>query len=150
MRPGIKDIVYVGVQFLFFGAYLLKIRFWEFRLPGFLTAICLVLACFGIAIALLAVLQLNTSLSPFPTPRKGSQLINTGLYKFVRHPIYTGILLTLFGYGMYTASAYKLIITLVLLLIFYFKSNYEEKRLLETFPDYREYQKTTGRFLPRF
>lgn len=150
MRLGRKDIIYVGIQFLFFGAYILNIRFWEFQIPSYLETAFLVLACFGIGIVLLSFIQLNTSLSPFPTPRKGSQLVNTGLYKLVRHPIYTGIFLTLFGYGTYSASAYRIIISLILLVIFCFKSNYEEERLVEIFPDYREYQKSTGRFLPKF
>ncbi len=149
VRPGNKDIFFVAIQFFFFGAYLLEYGFWEFELPIYVSVIFLLLAIFGVALGLMAVIQLNTNLSPFPTPRKGSQLIENGVFKFVRHPIYSGIFLTLFGYGVFAASAYKIIIAFVLLGIFYFKSDYEEERLLEAFPNYKEYRKITGRFFPK-
>lgn len=150
MRPKSKDIIYVGIQFLLFGAYVLNIRFFEFELPKIVCDIFLFLSFVGMAMVLLAIMQLNTKLSPFPTPIKGARLIKNGLYKFMRHPIYTGIFIVLFSYGMSVTSSYKIIISTLLLVVFYFKSVYEEKRLLEVFSAYESYQKTTGRFFPKF
>ena len=150
MKLGIKDIAYVGIQFLVFLAYLYDVPFLHFTLPSIVKDVFLVVSLTGIVIAVLSMMQLNIHLSPFPSPKKGSKLVQNGLYKYVRHPIYSGILIALFGYGLYTSSSYRLIISVTLLVLFYHKSRYEETRLQFTFSDYKSYQKTTGRFFPKF
>ena len=149
MKLGVKDIAYVGIQFALFLAYLYDVPFLHFILPNIIKEIFIVVSILGIGIVLFSMLQLNIHLSPFPSPKKGSKLIQNGLYKYVRHPIYTGILITLFGYGLYTSSSYRLIISLTLLVLFYFKSRYEEARLQRNFSDYKSYQENTGRFFPK-
>ena len=109
----------------------------------------ILISIFGIVIVIWAVLQLKNSLTAYPTPKDNSQLITNGLYHFVRHPIYTGILLFCFGYAMYSQSIWRLIISLSLLILFNFKAKYEEKKLTEKFSDYPLYCKTTGRFFPK-
>jgi protein-S-isoprenylcysteine O-methyltransferase Ste14 len=149
MKLGIKDIAYVGIQFLLFLVYLYDMPFLHFTLSSIVKDIFLAVSLIGIGIALLSMMQLNIHLSPFPSPKKGSKLVQNGLYKFVRHPIYSGVLIALFGYGLYTTSSYRLIISLSLLVLFYYKSKYEEMRLQRNFSDYKSYQKTTGRFFPK-
>jgi protein-S-isoprenylcysteine O-methyltransferase Ste14 len=108
----------------------------------------LTIAVFGGIIITLALLQLNKNLSPFPTPKECSSLLQNGLYKYSRHPIYSGIILLFLGYSLYQNSGYKLLISLLLVILFYFKSNYEEQRLEQKFPDYKHYRSKTGRFFP--
>lgn len=103
----------------------------------------------GALITVVAVLQLNINLSPFPSPLPGSKLIENGVYKFVRHPIYTALILAFTGYAIISDSGYRLLISAVLFLLFYFKTRYEERRLIEKFPTYSEYKKQSGRFFPR-
>jgi protein-S-isoprenylcysteine O-methyltransferase Ste14 len=117
--------------------------------PEWLFWIGVVLLILGALTTLIAVLQLNLHLSPFPSPLPGSKLIVTGVYKFIRHPIYTGIITVFFGYAIIADSGYKLLVALILTVLFYFKSKYEEKRLIDLFPDYLEYKKKSGRFFPR-
>ena len=116
-----------------------------------------ILFWFGIVIfvvggltTLVAVLQLNVHLSPFPSPLPGSKLIENGIYKYIRHPIYTGIILAFFGFAFISDSGFRLLISTVLFLLFYFKTIYEEKRLIEMFPDYSQYRNRSGRFFPKF
>jgi protein-S-isoprenylcysteine O-methyltransferase Ste14 len=66
----------------------------------------------------------------------------------MRHPIYSGILLFVFGYAIYSQNEYRLIIAVALLILFYFKSSYEERLLKRKFPNYTYYQQKTGRFFP--
>ena len=97
---------------------------------------------------LINILQLNKNLTPFPTPIEKGNLIQTGLYKYVRHPIYTGIFLATLGMGLFNTSLWQLSISIILLIFFYFKSNYEETMLIEKYKDYEAYKKSKGRFFP--
>jgi protein-S-isoprenylcysteine O-methyltransferase Ste14 len=99
---------------------------------------------------LVALLQLNTNLSPFPTPLSNAQLVTSGVFKISRHPIYTGILIFMFSISLWLGDGYKLSISLLTLTVFYFKSSYEESLLEATFKDYKIYKRKTGRFLPKF
>ena len=149
MKVSGKDIVFVSVQFALFISY-----FFEFtgrvelsvpwKTAGLLVSIL------GAFVVLIALLQLNKSLSPFPTPISGGKLRTHGLYAIVRHPIYTGIIMMGLGYGLYQQSTWKWIVSIALLILFYFKSEYEEQLLAEKFKDYPSYKKQTGRSLPKF
>ncbi|MDP1815617.1 MAG: methyltransferase [Leadbetterella sp.] len=116
---------------------------------AFLQFPSLILSIFGFIIVLIALFDLDKSLTAFPTPKNNSELITSGLYKYVRHPIYTGILLTVFGYSIYSASIPRLIISLLLLILFYFKTHYEAYKLSQKYPDYSAYKARTGRFIPK-
>ncbi len=144
-----KDYFFVGMQFLLFFVYLFDFKIISINSPVLLRMISGGVTITGIIVLSLALLQLNKNLSPFPTPKSTSKLTQTGLYHFVRHPIYTGILLTTFGYALYTDSSFKLLISIVLLILFYFKSSYEESMLLKRYSDYSTYKKKVGRFLPK-
>lgn len=100
----------------------------------------------GFFIILLAILQLNKNLTPFPTPKEKGELISTGLYKYIRHPIYTGIFLASLGIAFYNSIYWQLVISIILLILFYFKSKYEESLLIEKYSDYESYIKKTRRF----
>ncbi len=149
MKVPLKDYLFVSIQFILFASYLLEIEFFSFHLPKFITFSTMIISCLGFVILVLALLQLKTNLSPFPSPKSNSELIQTGLYKFIRHPIYTGILVMLLGYGIYQTSSYKIGITFILSFLFYFKSKYEEQKLILKYPNYLEYRKRTGRFFPK-
>lgn len=73
-----------------------------------------------------------------------------GIYKYVRHPIYLGILFSMFVYAVYTLAPLRVLITLLMGVVLYFKSNVEEKELLRRFDYYRTYRQRTGRFFPKF
>jgi len=144
-----KDYIYVCLQLLLFIAYIFNANLIDITTNLITNYIGLTITIIGVLTAIIALLQLNTNLSPFPTPKSNSSLITNGVYKFVRHPIYTGIILVTFGYGLYTDSPYKISISMLLYILFYFKSSYEEQRLKITFSDYTLYQKRSGRFFPK-
>lgn len=149
MKKTSKDYIYVGTQFILFAVYIIPVQAITFASATFVNVLGIILVVIGVLMGLLSVIQLNKNLSPFPTPINGGELIETGLYKYIRHPIYTSIVSTLVGYGLYSGSAYKILITITLLILFFYKSQYEEKKLSLVFKDYPEYMKKTGRFLPK-
>ncbi len=147
-----KDFAFVLVQFALFALYIIDINIIDYSivLPDWLKILLLITGLLAVLIITLGIIHLKDSLTPFPTPRKNSSLISHGIYRHVRHPIYTGIILITFAYGLFTTSFTRLIITIILFVVFYLKSDLEEKLLLQKFPEYKDYQKFTGRFFPRF
>jgi protein-S-isoprenylcysteine O-methyltransferase Ste14 len=77
-------------------------------------------------------------------------LIRAGIYKYIRHPSYTGSLLSFFGFGLSLNNWLSLIIIIVPILItFINRINIEERLLLEQFGlTYAEYKKKTKRLIP--
>ena len=150
MKASKKDILFVLAQFILFAAWLFEIPGLRLNFPDDADWVNLILAGIGIFIIIIAIFQLNKNLSPFPTPLENSELIVTGLFHYVRHPIYTGILMVTFFLAIYFNSGYKLIITVLLAILFYYKSEYEEAQLEKRFPGYKSYKAGTGRFYPRF
>lgn len=150
MKIPFKDIIFVLLQFVLFIGFTFEVESMRIFFPDYLFWIGVGILVLGAFVTLWAVLQLNVHLSPFPSPLPGSKLIVAGAYKWARHPIYTGIILAFLGFAIIADSGYKLIVAGFLFLLFYFKSQYEEQRLLVMFPEYQEYKQKTGRFFPKF
>ncbi|WP_298247393.1 isoprenylcysteine carboxylmethyltransferase family protein [uncultured Christiangramia sp.] len=143
----VKDYFFVSLQFLLFIAYFIPVDLFRIELPGWLRMIALVLVIFGIGLALFTLFQLRNMLSVFPTPVNSGKLITSGAFSISRHPIYTAIILSAFSFGIFSESAFRLIITILLFIFFYFISNYEEQLLLLKYPEYSNYKKSTRKFL---
>ena len=84
----------------------------------------------------------------FPELLKDSKLVTSGPYRYVRHPIYTAVLMITLAYLINTPKIQNYIMWIVLLSVLVIKLNYEEKLLLKRFPDYREYKDRTKRLIP--
>ena len=92
--------------------------------------------------------DIRASLSPFPRPVPGSSLVVSGAFRLVRHPIYSGLVLSAVGWGLFTASIAALVASALLFLLFAGKSQREEAWLGAEHPEYRAYQKRTKRLIP--
>ena len=103
----------------------------------------------GIAILITSFVQLGSSLTAHPIPRTEAKLIERGLYRVIRHPIYTGLLLTMLGGVIQTGNVAKYLVWGMLLGLLTYKARFEEVLLTQTYSSYSEYMKRTGRFLPR-
>ncbi|WP_317172398.1 methyltransferase family protein [Gelidibacter maritimus] len=146
-RVPFKDYLFVTVHVLLFIAYFLPLCLLNIQLPEWLCYSGLVLMVLSISFGIIALLQLNTKLSPFPSPVTSGTLITKGAYRISRHPIYTALIFSGLGYALYQSSFYKILITFFILILFYFKSIYEEKLLAKKFPEYRDYKRITRRFM---
>jgi protein-S-isoprenylcysteine O-methyltransferase Ste14 len=84
------------------------------------------------------------------TIRKDHELIRTGPYARIRHPIYTGLLLAVAGTTI-AIGEYRAILAFVLIAIgFTVKARREESLLSTEFgPSFEEHRRQTGFFLPR-
>lgn len=93
-------------------------------------------------------LTLNKNYSPCYDIYLPHDIVLQGLYKYVRHPIYTANILLLFGLALATGSGVILINSLVLTYFYYRSAKNEEEELVRNFSDYTEYQKHVPMFFP--
>ena len=103
----------------------------------------------GLGIVIFSIFKLGQSLTASPIPKDEGVLKTDGLYKWVRHPIYTGLMLTTLGIALEVGSVAKLFFVAALFVLFNYKAKWEEALLLERYAEYRQYMTTTGRFVPR-
>ena len=80
----------------------------------------------GGVMAFLGVQALGESFTPNPRPLEAGELVETGIYRSVRHPIYGGFVLGALGWGVLNASIASVVLTGLLLLVLYLKSIREE------------------------
>jgi protein-S-isoprenylcysteine O-methyltransferase Ste14 len=118
------------------------------RLATSAVGIALILG--GLGLTARGIFDLGAARTPMPHPRPDAELVQTGVYRLVRHPIYGGLIVAAFGWGLLTASLVTVALAAVLLLFFELKSRREEAWLVERFPDYAAYRARTRRFIPWF
>jgi protein-S-isoprenylcysteine O-methyltransferase Ste14 len=85
----------------------------------------------------------------WPEPQAEAKLVTTGLFKRMRHPIYSGLLWFAYGVGVASGPMPQLLFAIALHVVLYRKSLIEEEFLVKRFPEYAAYQARTGRFFPK-
>ena len=102
----------------------------------------------GILILLVAIGTIRETAQVAPEPKPGSQLVSRGIYKYLRHPIYTGIVFTVVGLCLKKPTWPMAAMSLVVIAFLMVKVRYEERLLTAVYPDYPEYRKRTWGLLP--
>lgn len=102
----------------------------------------------GVFVAAWGALTLRAALSPFPRPVADAPLIESGPYRLIRHPIYSGLVLGAVGWGLVTSSILAIAAAGLLFLLFVGKSRREETWLSAEHPAFGAYQQRTKRFIP--
>lgn len=92
--------------------------------------------------------DLRSGLSPFPRPIAGAPLVESGAYRLIRHPIYSGLVLGAIGWGLVAGSILAIAATSLLFLLFAGKARREEAWLAAVHPEYGAYQRRTKRLIP--
>jgi protein-S-isoprenylcysteine O-methyltransferase Ste14 len=150
-RLGARGGGWVAIQFLLLATVLvlgLLAPGWPdaARWPLKLLAILLVAA--GGLVLVLAGRALGTGLTPFPHPAPGAELVETGPYTVVRHPVYSGAILVVVGISL-ALSPWALAAAAALAVFWGMKSSVEERLLLARYPAYAEYcERTRYKLVP--
>jgi len=140
----------VTIQFVLLAViFFLPVKAPSPETPSWITGLGSFLVWPGLGIVLVSIFKLGSSLTASPIPKKDSKLKTDGLYKWIRHPIYTGLILTTLGIALEVTSIGKLFFVAGLIVLFNYKAKWEETFLLERYPEYRTYMTKTGRFVPR-
>jgi protein-S-isoprenylcysteine O-methyltransferase Ste14 len=113
-----------------------------------LGAIGLAVFASGIALAIWARIHLGSNWGMPMDQKAEPELVTSGPYRLVRHPIYTGLLVAVVGTALAT-SLIALILAVLLTGYFYFAASVEEKNLTATFPEeYPAYRSRTKMLIP--
>jgi protein-S-isoprenylcysteine O-methyltransferase Ste14 len=83
-----------------------------------------------------------------PTPRADSVLVTSGVYRYIRHPMYSSVLLSMLGPVLMYWHMANTIIYAVLFINLLAKLRYEERLWLQKSPRYRNYCRQTKRLIP--
>lgn len=144
----------MAVQAVLFGLILLgptgkgMLPPWPAASHSVVTACGLALAVVGVLISARAAIGLGRNLTPLPHPRDDCQLVDTGLYGWVRHPIYFGLILAGLGWALFVQGWLTLAWTGLLLVFFDIKSRREEAWLMARFPAYAAYRQRVRKLIP--
>ena len=103
----------------------------------------------GGAVVIASFRALGKSLTANPVPLEGAELVTTGMYSRVRHPVYAGLLVMSLGMVLTAASWQRGVVWLALLGLLTYKMRFEESLLVRTYPGYATYMKTVPALLPR-
>lgn len=112
-------------------------------------SIGLTISVIGAIIACSSRYKLGKNWSLSVQKKENHQLIQDGMYKAIRHPIYTGLLLLFMGNAIIVGDNRAIIAIVIVFVSFWLKLKKEEKLLLKTFGDkYAEYKSRTKALIP--
>ncbi len=149
-----RSVVATGTMTLFFVGYYLLIRFrvGEVPLDAFglrlaMAAAGLAVIVFGCVVNIAGRLRLGRNWANQATIYDGQSLVTTGVYGWVRHPLYASIIWMFFGASLvYANAAAFLANTLVFVPFMTYRARLEEAMLAREFKDYEDYCRRVGRF----
>ncbi len=116
------------------------------RIPSLLAGAVLIVAALGLGLRAMA--DLRTSFTPLPRPIEDGSLVDRGVYRLVRHPMYLAVVLGGLGWALVCGSLVSLAATGLLFVFFDLKSRREEAWLVEAYPAYGGYRERTRRIVP--
>ena len=108
----------------------------------------LILVAAGLGLAVWARWHLGRNWSSTVTLKEGHTLVQSGPYRKIRHPIYTGLLLALVGTAAATGEWRGVLAVACAFIGVRWKIRVEEDRMRRTFPQYEQYRKATSALLP--
>ena len=120
-----------------------------YQASGLLWWLLLCLQLIGSTIALAALLPIDGAVF-LGLKKKGETqdpFIVRGVYRYIRHPMYSGSMLILLAMPEQTVNGINL--ALMVCLYFIVGSKFEEKRMLREHPDYQKYQHEVPAFIPK-
>ena len=138
---------YVVVQFLLIALTLFGPRFlsWNSSYTFNFSFLFLVL---GIFFFTSSVFALRKHLTPLPMPQENSLFVRTGPYRFIRHPMYAGVIFIGFAWAFFAHNGATLGYAFILLIFFDLKIKREEIWLRNKFSQYSDYQVRVKKLIP--
>ena len=149
MNPRIVGWSFVAIQIALLGAIVLLPGANHWTNPPVLSTAAHAASWVGLAVVVAGSLGLGSALTATPAPKAHAGLRTGGLYRFTRHPIYSGVLLFVVGSVVASGSYSKSALGVLTAVFFNVKARWEESRLRDVYPRYSAYAARTPRFVPR-
>ena len=143
-----RDSVWFAFQLVLFVAMLAAPVVQRQRVPWIVRVSGLIVILGGGGVASAGYRALGTSHSPWSTPVASGRLITTGIYRWVRHPIYVGWCLAAAGGALLTGSTLGRGVAAGLGAFYDLRSREEERLLAERYAAYATYSGSSRRFVP--
>ena len=140
LKPGKLSftVIFINMLFLWISWFLLcKYDIYNISLPGIIRYIGISLSFIGVIVFLTGLLTIKTLES------YEGDLITSGIYSKIRHPMYLGFILWLIGFPLYFGAFFSIFLSLLYITNILFWKYLEEKELEKRFPGYHDYRKTT-------
>ena len=139
----VKSSLYVAIQFICLGL----IAITGSLIPS--NNALLVIELSGLGLGIWAILSMRIgNFNIAPDPFKWTQLVTSGPYRLIRHPMYLALLLTTLPLVINDFDLFRISVWLVLLLDLLLKLNYEEKLLARKLVGYDQYMGKSARLIP--
>lgn len=135
--------LYVFIQFT---SLILLILSGPFLPENLLSLVLYIFAGVVGSFALAAMRRSKIRVSPKVHPE--AKLITTGIYRFIRHPMYLAVLLAGIGMLLNQITLFRIVLLLVLAVDLLFKMRFEERMLAQAFPSYPSYRLSSKRLIP--
>ena len=136
--------ILVGLQFFFIFLMILPLD-----APTLHPYIGIFIALIGLIIGLLGIYEHKSgNFNIRPTIKENCELVTTGIYAYIRHPMYLSVLVAMFGVAVIYFTYYEFAVYVLLFVTMFIKMFYEESLWKCHTPAYIEYMKKTKRFLP--
>ena len=149
---GQRGEIYVVVQCLLFALLIFApshAEFWPWStLPEGMQVFGTLLMTIGALVAIAAGIQMGRRLTPLPYPAKDARLLTRGVYTWVRHPMYFGVIALSIGWALYVRGALSLGYAAAIVVFFDIKSRREEIWLAQHFEGYAEYRQRVRKLIP--
>ena len=120
----------------------------DWSLPTAVGLLATALTWFGLGLVVWAVLVFGRGVTPSPMPSRKAQLRTRGPYRWIRHPMYTGVIVLMAGSALGRRNWIAAALWVVLVVFFLTKMRWEERRLVETYPGYSTYRETVPALVP--
>ncbi len=142
------QLLWFAAQFILLCAMLASPFAGQFECPPWLRLLGLGIVIAGITVTVLGARTLGKSLTPRAKPIEGGQLVTTGIYHHLRHPIYAGYILGGFGWALLTCSLFGVGVAIAVPIFVDLKSREEEKWLTQKYANYATYKSKVKKFIP--
>ena len=142
MKNPVKSYALVGIQ-VFLMAYLLL------SAPIFASnPVLLTVEFIGVFIGAWGIWEMRQGFNAIPDVKAGNTLVTTGIYGYIRNPMYSALLIVYSALVIDNFSTMRLFGLIFLAIVLIMKIRYEEELLDKHFKEYLEYKKKTRRLIP--
>jgi protein-S-isoprenylcysteine O-methyltransferase Ste14 len=143
MTNNIKSYILVSIQFAILIALFLTTSDWRINWGA------IIFLFLSVILMLWAIGTMSKSrLRVQPIPAPDAEMIIQGPYKYIRHPMYTSLLLGSVGLLVLDFTWFRLVLLIALFADLLFKLHFEEQLLIEKFTKYKDYKQVSKKLIP--